>query len=589
MSKAPTIAVAFTVLTATVTLPACQSDKFSAVAFVPLSDGASRRTSSLHLDPLPLPATYVGSHVDAAFWSFETTSGRVQSLRRSSILPGLQMAKKGGKPEDSSPDDGGSEDSARGKGRIARVGKFIGGVVPKIGGDGGSKRKTGPVEAKGDDEDGAARGNAVSRFVANRFSRGDGGEGNEMRKKAREDKKRRKQQKKNDAKKKKEKQEKGVNLDPGVFVGPRLTFTGELGLLKALEEEEGRGSITEPSSEENVLEEAWSSIESNWKGVKETVSGVRPDSSEIDTEAERIRLIRETIELQRRRKQAEKAQQKKEIDDAKRRENEEKSERMKAEAAKQGEKSKKTERSKIQANVTVATGENGKGRGDSSMSGGLRNATNAASEGGGGGPIAGAQGLLSNAWESVFKKERRTNKEEWVVVCPKRIVAPGMVVPVVANGLDLLIVALNDGKTVRCVANECPHLGTPLETGTVERRPKKYDGISSRGGKGGGGNNGTAKDASAGGAGEEGDDGCETCIVCPLHRTAFSLDSGEVRGEWCPYPPVIGKVMGTVKTEANLPTFEIRTRGKNIEVRLNSSLDLDDEDERKKKKSREGD
>jgi len=57
-----------------------------------------------------------------------------------------------------------------------------------------------------------------------------------------------------------------------------------------------------------------------------------------------------------------------------------------------------------------------------------------------------------------------------------------------------------------------------------------------------------------------------------LHRTAFALQNGEVRGEWCPYPPVVGKLMGTVKTKSNLATFEIRVRGKNIEVRISSDL-----------------
>ena len=65
-------------------------------------------------------------------------------------------------------------------------------------------------------------------------------------------------------------------------------------------------------------------------------------------------------------------------------------------------------------------------------------------------------------------------------------------------------------------------------------------------------------------------DGCEDCIVCPLHKTAFALDSGQVRGEWCPYPPVLGKVMGSVKRQETLAVFDVRTRGKNIEVRLNT-------------------
>lgn len=76
-------------------------------------------------------------------------------------------------------------------------------------------------------------------------------------------------------------------------------------------------------------------------------------------------------------------------------------------------------------------------------------------------------------------------------------IAPGDIVPVEADGLQLLVVADYDGS-VYCVANVCPHLGTPLDQGTI--------------------GDGT--------------------IVCPLHKSAFSLESGELVGDWCPFPPV---------------------------------------------------
>jgi len=159
-----------------------------------------------------------------------------------------------------------------------------------------------------------------------------------------------------------------------------------------------------------------------------------------------------------------------------------------------------------------------------------------------GSAIRGAQSFVSGVWDSVVKTD-----EEWIVVCPKTRISPGEVVPLVAGGLDLLVVASRDGRKVHAIANSCPHLGTPLETGLMEQRPKP----------------GTVVE-----------DKClEDCIVCPLHNTAFELESGEVRGEWCPYPPVIGKMMGAIKPKANLVKFEIRTSGKNIEVRINTSLD----------------
>ena len=171
-------------------------------------------------------------------------------------------------------------------------------------------------------------------------------------------------------------------------------------------------------------------------------------------------------------------------------------------------------------------------------------------DGGSGGGVGGFLGGLSGIFGGGGNERDRPG--EWIVVCPKTRIAPGVIVPVVAGGLDLLIVVSKDGKQLACISNSCPHLGTPLETGLIERRPVA----------------GSADQKS-----DAADDGCEDCIVCPTHNTAFALASGEVRGEWCPYPPVIGSMMGAVKTQQNLPTFQIRARGKNIEVRLASSLD----------------
>ena len=165
-------------------------------------------------------------------------------------------------------------------------------------------------------------------------------------------------------------------------------------------------------------------------------------------------------------------------------------------------------------------------------------------------------------------------KEEWVPVFPKTRIMPGEMVPVTVGGIDLLVIASNDGQSLYCIANSCPHLGTPLETGQLTRLPVEVSSVSS-----------STTTRTAFGPPEDqvglifsetdvakilSQDGCEDCIVCPLHKTAFALQSGEVRGEWCPYPPVLGKVMGTVKQPTAAAVFDIRTKGKNIEVRLNS-------------------
>lgn len=179
--------------------------------------------------------------------------------------------------------------------------------------------------------------------------------------------------------------------------------------------------------------------------------------------------------------------------------------------------------------------------------------------------------------------------EEWIVLAPKTRISPGEIVALTAAGIDLLLVASKDGQ-IHCMANSCPHLGTPLEVGTLARLPTESPpGSSIPNSKSSkiqpvqkGSPSFKEKDI----AGMLKQDGCEDCIVCPLHRTAFALKSGEVRGEWCPYPPVIGKLTGAVKKKANLPVFDVRTKGKNIEVRLNTPVEIDDDSSKKKKKKR---
>ena len=83
------------------------------------------------------------------------------------------------------------------------------------------------------------------------------------------------------------------------------------------------------------------------------------------------------------------------------------------------------------------------------------------------------------------------------------------------------------GKTF-AAANVCPHIGTPLDQGTVE--------------------NGA--------------------IICPLHRSAFDLRTGKLVGPWCPAPPLIGPLTGTLKSPKELQTFQCRQQGGKVQVLL---------------------
>ncbi|KAL9181360.1 hypothetical protein ACHAXT_010165 [Thalassiosira profunda] len=141
-------------------------------------------------------------------------------------------------------------------------------------------------------------------------------------------------------------------------------------------------------------------------------------------------------------------------------------------------------------------------------------------------------------------------KEEWVVACTKARVGPGQIVPCVVNGLDIIIFASRDGQRLDAFANACPHLGSPFDLATIERKPVQEKGRTDDGSG----------------------DGCVDCIVCPVHRTAFEIQSGQVRGEWCPYPPVLGGIMGYMKPKTDLVKFAVRLRGKNVEVRIATSV-----------------
>jgi nitrite reductase/ring-hydroxylating ferredoxin subunit len=77
-------------------------------------------------------------------------------------------------------------------------------------------------------------------------------------------------------------------------------------------------------------------------------------------------------------------------------------------------------------------------------------------------------------------------QEEWVPVLKSNDIAAGDLVPIEVDGLAILIAADLDGK-IFAIANSCPHLGTPLENGRL---------------------------------------GEGSTIVCPLHKSAFSLESG---------------------------------------------------------------
>jgi nitrite reductase/ring-hydroxylating ferredoxin subunit len=54
-------------------------------------------------------------------------------------------------------------------------------------------------------------------------------------------------------------------------------------------------------------------------------------------------------------------------------------------------------------------------------------------------------------------------------------------------------------------------------------------------------------------------------IVCPWHRSAFDLSSGEAK-DWTPWPPVVGKAMAAVSPAKPLTVYATRVEDGNLMV-----------------------
>lgn len=112
-------------------------------------------------------------------------------------------------------------------------------------------------------------------------------------------------------------------------------------------------------------------------------------------------------------------------------------------------------------------------------------------------------------------------------------IAPGELVGVSKDGLEILIAADLKGS-IYAAANICPHLGTPLDQGTIN---------------------------------------AQGALVCPLHKSAFSLESGKLVGDWCPFPPVLGPlVLGKLQPPRDLAVFPVRAAFGNVQVLINRNL-----------------
>lgn len=114
----------------------------------------------------------------------------------------------------------------------------------------------------------------------------------------------------------------------------------------------------------------------------------------------------------------------------------------------------------------------------------------------------------------------------WVKVLDQNELPQAGQKAVKVNNRKILLVH-HDGQ-IYALENVCPHLKLPMQGGKITD---------------------------------------DNAIVCPWHRSAFDLCTGDVK-DWTPWPPGVGKVLGMVAKEKALVVFPTRLEEGSIWVEL---------------------
>lgn len=94
-----------------------------------------------------------------------------------------------------------------------------------------------------------------------------------------------------------------------------------------------------------------------------------------------------------------------------------------------------------------------------------------------------------------------------------------------------------DGKFT-AIVDKSPYLGVPLSYGAVK---ETSDGVP--------------------------------CIECPQSKTLFSLQTGEVVGDWIPFPPVINNILRIVVGPANkVIKYPLRNKGNKVQIEVDVNV-----------------
>lgn len=115
---------------------------------------------------------------------------------------------------------------------------------------------------------------------------------------------------------------------------------------------------------------------------------------------------------------------------------------------------------------------------------------------------------------------------KWVNVLDASRLPEGAREVVNAEGIPVLLIR-HQGE-VYAVAARCPHMGAPLKNGKITG---------------------------------------EGFLICPWHRSAFSLRTGDV-AEWSPWPPGVGQILGALRRQHALPVYPVRVENGQIWVEI---------------------
>jgi nitrite reductase/ring-hydroxylating ferredoxin subunit len=115
---------------------------------------------------------------------------------------------------------------------------------------------------------------------------------------------------------------------------------------------------------------------------------------------------------------------------------------------------------------------------------------------------------------------------DWIDVLPDDELPDAQRRVVHVEGHPILL--LRHHGQIYAVDNVCPHMGAALENGEVTE---------------------------------------DATIVCPRHHSAFDLRTGEVKA-WTPWPPGVGRLLGSVAREKPLRVYPTRVQDGSIWVSI---------------------